>query len=120
MSRIVLNRGSLGGSHSYAVTTLLLALAEKLSLDVSRFERRIDREALGRLMLQIGARPENEIRHAAELCYAELFGAPRAQRRRTARERARQVAPLTGCVQLASQRTAAGQKQLRLSQSWPL
>ncbi len=76
MSRIVLNRGALGGPHSYAVAALLISLAEELGIDVSRFERRIEREALGRLMLEIGARPEREIRGAAERCYAELFGAP--------------------------------------------
>jgi hypothetical protein len=76
MSRIVLHRGTLGGGHSYAVAALLLSLAEKLSIDVSRFERRLEREALGRLMLEIGERSENEIRRAAELCYADLFGAP--------------------------------------------
>jgi hypothetical protein len=76
MSRIVLNRGTLGGPHSYAVAALLISLAEELGIDVSRLERRVEREALGRLMLAIGARPEQEIRRAADRCYAELFGAP--------------------------------------------
>jgi hypothetical protein len=76
MSRIVLNRGTLGGPHSYAVTALLISLGEELGIDVSRFERRIEREALGRLMLEIGARPEQEIRRASDRCYGKLFGAP--------------------------------------------
>ncbi|HVJ17449.1 MAG TPA: hypothetical protein VM686_18610, partial [Polyangiaceae bacterium] len=56
----------------------------KLSIDVSHFDRRIEREALARLLLDIGARDPAAIRSAARSCYSEFFGIPlpeRAERR---------------------------------------
>lgn len=77
MSRLALNRRTLGTPHAFAALAALLAIARELGLDTDGYlERGMTRADIADLLLLAGAHDPGPIRDAATKAYATCFGAP--------------------------------------------